>query len=390
MRASPGHVVVVGGGVFGAAGALELRSRRWSVTLLDPHRLPYHGASSTDVSKLVRMDYGSDVFYHELAEAALEAWDHWNATWPVPVFHEDGLLVLSRGPLSPGGFEHDSWRVLCDRGHVPERLDAPAIARRFPAWSTGVFRDGYFNRRAGWAESGLVVEQLVALARASGVTFVQDGFASLADAGSRLSGVTTSSGELIEADRVVVCAGAWTPALLPWLSDRLRSVAQPVLRFRPADPEPFQADVFPPWAAGIAESGWYGFPASADGSVKIGHHGTGEVVPPDARGEVSDEHVERARAFLAEALPALAAAPVVERRVCLYCDSFDGDFLIDRDPQRDGLVVAAGGSGHAFKFAPMLGSMIADAVERRPAPWGERFRWRLAGPARAEEARFVG
>jgi glycine/D-amino acid oxidase-like deaminating enzyme len=103
VRASPGHVVVVGGGVFGAAGALELRSRGWSVTLLDPHALLYHGASSTDVSKLVRMDYGSDVFYHELAEAALEGWDHWNATWPVPVFHEDGLLVLSRGPMSRAG-----------------------------------------------------------------------------------------------------------------------------------------------------------------------------------------------------------------------------------------------------------------------------------------------
>jgi glycine/D-amino acid oxidase-like deaminating enzyme len=292
--------------------------------------------------------------------------------------------------MMPGGFEHDSWRVLRELGHTPERLDATALARRFPAWGKGVFEDGYFNRRAGWVESRLVVERLVELARAARVTFVEDGFASFADVGSRLSGVTTSSGEKIEADRVVVCAGAWTPALLPWLSDRLRTVAQPVLRFRPADPEPFRAEVFPPWAAGIASSGWYGFPAAADGCVKIGHHGAGEVVHPDARGEVPDEHVERARAFLAEAVPSLADSPVVERRMCLYCDSFDGDFLIDQDPQREGLVVAAGGSGHAFKFAPLLGSMIADAVERRPAPWGERFRWRLAGATRAEEARFVG
>jgi glycine/D-amino acid oxidase-like deaminating enzyme len=210
VRASPGHVVVVGGGVFGATGALELRSRGWAVTLLDPHPLPYAGASSTDVSKLVRMDYGSDVFYHELAEAAIEGWEHWNATWPAPVYHEDGLLVLSRGPMTPGGFEHHSWRVLCERGHGPERLDAATLARRFPAWSTGVFQDGYFNRRAGWVESRLVVERLVELARMAGVTFVEEGFASLADTGSRLS-VATSSGARIEADRVVVCAGAWTP-----------------------------------------------------------------------------------------------------------------------------------------------------------------------------------
>ena len=382
--------MVVGGGVFGAAGALELRSRGWSVTLLDPHPLPNPRAASTDPSKLVRMDYGSDVFYHELAEAALEGWEHWNATWPDPVYHEDGLLVLSRGAMEEGGFEHDSWHVLRRHGHAPERIDASALARRFPAWSAGAFADGYFNPRAGWVESTAVVERLVALGRGAGVAFVEEGFASLVPGGLGVSGVVTSSDTQLDADAVVICAGAWTPALLPWLADRLRAVAQPVLRFQPSDPERFRAEVFPPWAADIARSGWYGFPASEDGGVKIGHHGRGMPVAPDAPGDVPEAHIERARAFLREALPALADAPVVERRVCLYCDSTDGDFLIDRDPQREGLVVAAGGSGHAFKFAPLLGPMIADAVERRPAPWGERFRWRVGVAPRAEQARSDG
>jgi glycine/D-amino acid oxidase-like deaminating enzyme len=381
---------VVGGGVFGASGALELRERGWSVTLLDAHPVPYHGASSADVSKLVRMDYGSDLFYHELAEAALEGWDHWNAAWPSRVWHEDGLLVLSRGPMRGGGFEQESFRALQQRGYAPVRLDGPAVERRFPAWNAGIFCDGYLNRRAGWVESTAVVEQLLTSARAGGVPIRQDGFASLLEDGSRVGGVKTGSGERIEADQVVMCAGAWTPTLLPWLADRLWATAQPVLHFRPDDPDAFRAEVFPPWAADIAGSGWYGFPATADGSVKIGHHGRGSPVAPDARGEVTEEHVERTRSFLREALPALADAPLVERRVCLYCDSFDGDFLIDRDPQREGLTVAAGGSGHAFKFAPLLGPMIADAVERRPAPWGARFHWRFRGAARAEEARYLG
>jgi glycine/D-amino acid oxidase-like deaminating enzyme len=253
-----------------------------------------------------------------------------------------------------------------------------------------VYSDGYLNRRAGWVESTAVVEHLLELARAAGVTFRQEGFASLVEVGSRVGGVSTTGGLRVEADHVVVCAGAWTPTLLPWVADRLWATAQPVLHLRPSDPEPFRAEVFPPWAADIAQSGWYGFPAAADGSVKIGHHGRGAPVQSDARGEVSEDHVQRTRAFLREAIPALAEAPVVERRVCLYCDSFDGDFLIDRDPEREGLTVAAGGSGHAFKFAPLLGPMIADAVERRPAPWGARFRWRFRGPARTEEARFLG
>lgn len=360
------------------------------MTLLDPHTLPYEGASSTDESKLVRMDYGSDLYYHDLAEAALEGWDHWNAVWPSPVYHEEGLLVLSRGAMQPGSFEHDSLRVLGRRGYGAQPLDGPAIADRFPAWRRGAFTEGYFNPRAGWAESTAVVERLLELGREAGVTLVKDGFAALDHMESRVSGVRTSAGTRIEADRVVVCAGAWTPTLLPWLADRLHAVAQPILRFRPQDPSLFQAEVFPPWTADIARSGWYGFPAAADGGVKIGHHGKGLIVEPDARGEVTERHVENARAFLADALPALADAPLAGRRICLYCDSFDGDFLIGQDPQRQGVVVAAGGSGHAFKFAPMLGPMIADAVEGFPNPWAERFRWRLVGPSRKEEARLVG
>ena len=74
----------------------------------------------------------------------------------------------------------------------------------------------------------------------------------------------------------------------------------------------------------------------------------------------------------------------------MYCDSFDGDLWIDRDPDRDGLVVAAGGSGHAFKFAPLIGGIGADAVEGHDNAWASRFAWRERGEIRTEEARFAG
>jgi len=386
----PGHVVVVGGGVFGAASALELRLRGWRVTLLDPHPLPYEGASSTDISKLVRMDYGSDVFYHELAESALEGWDRWNADWPRPPYHQDGLLVLSRAPMLSGGFEHESQRVLGARGYAPQRVGPAQVAERYPAWRAEGYADGYFNRRAGWAESGWVVEHLLALARAAGVSVRREAFGSVALDGSRARGVVTARGNRLLADIVLVCAGAWTPTLLPWLGDRMWATAQSVVHVRAPDPAPFRPPAFPPWLADIAHSGWYGFPATANGDVKIGHHGRGAPVDPNTHREVPEAHLANVRAFLHESLPALAAAPVVYRRVCLYCDTFDGDFLIAHDPEREGLVVAGGGSGHAFKFAPVLGPLIADVVEGCPNRWAHRFRWRSVGEARREEARFGG
>jgi glycine/D-amino acid oxidase-like deaminating enzyme len=385
-----GHAVVVGGGVFGATSALELRTRGWDVTLLDPHPLPYEGASSFDVSKIVRMDYGSDVFYHELAELALEGWDRWNGEWPRPLYHQDGLLVLSREAMAPGGFEHESWRVLGDRGYPTVRVTGRSLEERFPAWRAGAYTDGYLNPRAGWVESGAVVDRLLALCDAGGVARRAEAFGALLEHGSRIGGVRTASGTEVRADTVVVCAGAWTPTLLPWLHDRLHAVAQPVLHFRVHDPAALRGPGFPPWTADIAGSGWYGFPALPDGRVKVGHHGPGLRVHPDARGEVADEHVDRARAFLREAIPALAGAPLVERRICLYCDTPDGDFLIDADPDREGLIVAGGGSGHAFKFAPVLGALVADAAEGRSSRWAGRFRWRTACGDRMEAARFQG
>ena len=112
-RPQIGHrVVIVGGGVFGCTAALKLQSRGWSVSIVNPGTPPHEDASSTDVSKIVRMDYGSDTFYHELGEIAIEGWRSWNRDWQQPLYHEDGFLILSRGQMKLGGYEHENRKVL--------------------------------------------------------------------------------------------------------------------------------------------------------------------------------------------------------------------------------------------------------------------------------------
>src|SRR5580698_4747251 len=150
-------VSVVGSGVFGVAAAKELRQRGFDVTLFDPGPVPHPLAESTDISKIVRLDYGDDETYTRLMESALE---RWRASSLAPFFHETGVLFLRRSPLDPGGFEHDSYELLTRRGHRLERLDRAALRRRFPAWSSEVL-EGYFNPAGGWADSGNVVRHLV-------------------------------------------------------------------------------------------------------------------------------------------------------------------------------------------------------------------------------------
>jgi glycine/D-amino acid oxidase-like deaminating enzyme len=383
------RAVVVGGGVFGVSAALSLASRGFEVDIIDAGPIPRPEAASTDISKIVRMDYGTDALSTELMERALPLWRDANLRWGEELYHQDGFLLLSRSPLRPGGFEHDSLMTLAARGHRVDRLDDASLASRFPAWTASLYPDGYFNPQAGWVESARALSRMIADARAVGVRVHEgEGVARFLEGGARVTGVVTSSGASLHADVVLIAAGAWTPLLAPQLAGVMWPVAQPVFHLKPHDPRAWRPPRFTVWAAAIAETGWYGFPATASGVVKIANHGPGRRVHPEAARAIEAGDEERLRAFLRESLPALSQAPLVASKTCLYCDTFDGDFLIGRDPDRPGLAVASGDSGHGVKFAPVLGEVIADAIEDKPSRFTARFGWRTPAARKAEGARW--
>lgn len=388
-------VLIIGGGIFGLTGALALQERGHAVTVLDHGPVPHPLAASTDISKVVRIEYGPDETYMNLAERARDGWLRWNQVFAEDLYHEDGILMLTKGAMQPGAFTYESYQLLQRRGHDVERLDGEAIARRYPAWNAAVYRDGYFNPKGGYAESGRVVAALAAQARDAAVRFQTDQFVEeiIAD-GDRVSGVRLADGGILEAEQVVVAAGAWTPSLVPDLKNVMRVVGQPVFHLQPPHPERFRPPHFHTFAAAVAQTGWYGFSLHPyENVLKLANHGVGRPIDP-RRDEriVSEEQKAVLRAFLAETFPALLDAPVVYTRLCLYCDVLDGHFWIDRHPYIQGLAVASGGSGHGFKFAPVLGDLIADAVEGKENRDLARFRWRELDAATVieEATRYQG
>jgi glycine/D-amino acid oxidase-like deaminating enzyme len=382
--------LIVGGGLFGLTAALELSGRGHHVAVLEQGQIPNLLAASTDISKVIRMEYGRDESYMEMAELARDGWLAWNDVFGEELYHEVGVTMLSRRPMAAGGYEYESYHTLLKRGHRPERLDGGQIARRFPAWNAERYLDGFFHALGGYAESGRIVERLAALARQRGIVLVEGQVVrNLTEAGGRVLGVETSTGDRFQAGTVIVAAGTWTRLLLPELGAVMRSVGQPVFHLRPDEPELFAAPRFTVFTADIANSGWYGFPLHPrERVVKVANHGLGLPLDPvQGVREVTAGQVRALRAFLADTFPPLAAAPIAASRLCLYCDTLDEHFWIDRHPEKSGLVVAAGGSGHGFKFGPLLGSLVADVVEGRPNRFAGRFRWRaLDAGARGEEA----
>ena len=343
-----------------------------------------------DISKVVRMDYAADAQHTAMGLLSLERWKAWNQRWGVDLYHEDGFLVMSQAGMAPGGFEHDSFHFLKGQGRELQRVNSERLRVANPAWNADLFVDGYFNPVGGWVESGRVIAMLANDAREAGVEIVEHvpGAMPVFLAG-RCTGIESADGRSWHAATALVAAGAWTPEVLPHLKNVMWATAQTVFQFQPVDPERFRAPVFPVWGADIAKTGWYGFPANSDGIVKVANHGVGRRVRASELRVMPEGEEERYRQFLRETFPELADAPVHSHRVCLYCETFDGAFWIDRDPEHSGLIVAAGDSGHAFKFTPVMGEIIADAVEGESSDWASRYRWREPTHASSDGARAV-
>jgi glycine/D-amino acid oxidase-like deaminating enzyme len=392
-------VIVVGAGINGVTAAIELRKRGHDVVLVDAGPLPHPLAASTDISKAVRTAYGADEDYTALAERSIRRWRQWNEEFGTKLYHEVGVMFVRHREMKPGDFEYESLKLLERRGLKVARMDTPQLWNRFPAWNPELYPDGILEIEAGYAESGRTVATLIESAKGAGVE-VREGckFVALDEVSGRitaviLSEVEESRGEglkiisrapstslgvtRVTGDVVVMAVGAWTPYLLPFTKKFFRATGQPVFHLKPAEPHLFAPERFPVFGADITTTGYYGFPTNRDGVVKIANHGAGREMSPDSpRRVVTADDEKKLRGFLASIFPSLADAPIVYTRVCMYCDTHDGHFWIARDPEREGLVVAAGDSGHGFKFAPVMGEIIADAVEGIENPLLKKFRWR--------------
>ena len=388
--------LIIGAGIFGIATAVELRKRGYSVTVLNPDQIPHPLAATTDISKIVRMEYGSDVEYMDMTIESMELWREWNDLFNEKIYHEIGFLLLSSESMDHESqkFEKASFENLIKKGFQPERLSTEKMAVQFPAFNNKKYKDGFFNKIAGYAESGRAVELLVKYAKEFGVKIMEGQTAEkIIIKKNKAEGVKTKEGELFNAENIIVCAGNFTPYLIPEIKPFFKITGHPVFHLKPKNPELFTPPNFAVFTADVSNTGWYGFPFHPkEKVVKIALHSEGLDLHPERDERIvykSDE--EHLRNFLKASIPALADAPIVYTRRCCYTDTLDGHFWIDRHPEINNLMVGSGGSGHGFKMGPIIGQMMADVAEGKSHKWSNRYKWRELGMETVlqEEARFL-
>jgi sarcosine oxidase len=345
---------------MGSAAAYHLAQRGQRVLGLERFQPAHVLGSSHGRSRIIRQAYFEDPAYVPLLFRAYELWARLEQDTGARLLDITGGLMLGE---AGSAVLDGSLRSAREHGIAHELLDAAAIRRRFPPFRPGPDTVALLEKQAGVLRPEAAVQaHLDAATRAGAELHFEEPIA----AWEALPGgvrVTTGRG-VYEAERLVITPGPWAPSLLAGLGLPLVVERQVQLWFDPAGGvEPFLPDRFPIYIWQVdGETAIYGFPAmdGPDGGVKAAfHHGGSATTADTLLREVRPEEVEALRLVLAEHIPALAGA-LRAAAPCMYTNTPDEHFVIALHPRHSQVAIAAGFSGHGFKFAPAIGEILAD------------------------------
>jgi sarcosine oxidase len=361
MSDSNPDVIVVGLGGMGSAAAWELARRGARVLGLEQFRLGHDRGSSHGQTRIIRQAYYEHPDYVPLVQLAYAGW--------YDLEQRQGRHLLTECPcLSIGPADSAlvaGVRASAQQHDLPvESLSAAEVRRRYPPFRIPDSDVGVLERSAGFLYVDDCVRACQDEARRLGAELRADEQVLYWEAGPAGVSVRTASGSYA-AGRLVLTAGPWAGRILAGLGAPLSVMRQVPLWFGTRDDGLFRRDRFPIFIAQTEQGHFYGLPAVDSAGLKVAqHYGAPELTGPEAvERSVGPADEEPVRAFLRAYLPD-ADGPLRRSSVCLYTLTPDRHFIIDVHPAYPHVAIAAGFSGHGFKFAPVVGAALADLVEK--------------------------
>lgn len=362
-------VIVAGLGGMGSAAAYHLAARGQRVLGIEQHTPAHSRGSSHGRSRIIRTAYFEHPAYVPLL---LHSYDLWRQ-----LEHDSGRQLLTiTGGLMIGPAESavvsGSLRSAQQHNLPHELLDASALRRRYPPFTPAADVVALYEQHAGFLDPEECVRAHLDRAGAHGATLrFEEPIHSWSVAASGVGVHVTTTRGTYAAERLVITPGPWAPALLAGLDLPLVVERQVLYWFEPyGGVEPFLPDRFPIYIWEVTPGLMlYGFPAQPGppGGVKTAFYRTEPRQPctPDSIDRAVHQHeVDHIRGWLARCIPSLNGA-FREGLTCMYTNTPDEHFVIGIHPRYPQVALAAGFSGHGFKFASVVGAILADlAIDR--------------------------
>jgi sarcosine oxidase len=354
-------VIVVGGGVMGTSAARWLAERNRATLLLERFEIGHARGSSGGPTRIFRLTYDHPD-YVRMARLALREWRALES--------EAGeTLLITTGGLDVGRAGRPSAQALEAAGEPFTYLPADAVRERWPGLRLDPAAEVFVQEEGGVCMAERTVRAQARLAAEAGATVLERTRAERIVATGIGAEVHTAAAAY-RAPVVVVTAGPWAAGLLGTAGIDLPLVPsfEQVTYFALEDPSPLPTvidwDVTPPQTP-------YTVPNPEEpGRFKVAIHRSGPPVDADERGFDPDpERVRRVERYAASRFAPHRTEGGTD--TCLYTNTPDGHFVLDR---RGSVVIGSPCSGHGFKFAPLVGRILADLATAQPAPLPiERF-----------------
>jgi sarcosine oxidase len=353
-------VIVVGLGAMGSATACHLARRGLRVLGLDRFSPPHAFGSSHGETRIIREAYFEHPVYVPMVQRAYELWRDLEQESGKTLLRETGGVMIGR-PDSDlvKGARHSAEL----HGLRHEMLTASEVRERFPALHPESDMVAVWEPRAGVLSADACIAAHLAQARGDGAELRYEESVLRWEPERDDVRVHTSQGEY-RARQLIVAAGAWISVFFPDLP--LRVERQVLFWFDHGR----ASEMFTPERCPVhlwqfdGRRFFYGFPNLGNG-VKVAFHHGGEITTVETvRRHVTSAEVEDIRAVSRRFVPA-ADGTLRASTVCLYTNTPDEHFLIDRHPLHPQVLIASACSGHGFKFSPVIGEILADLTQRK-------------------------
>jgi sarcosine oxidase len=359
MSKPQADVIVLGLGGMGAAASYHLAARGKSVIGIDRYQPGHRYGSSHGKTRIIREAYFEAPEYVPLVRRAYQLWRELENDAQTSLLSIHGLLTVgnANSELVAGVLKSsEMYGIAC------ESLDREDITRRFPGAVPAEDMIGVFEPTGGLLDPEKCIDVHLNLARANGAV-IRDG-ERVTSWRSIPAGVeVVTDQDTYRAEQLVVAAGPWTGEILSDLNLPLECWRVFFAHYDSVKRDYFTPDVFPITLWDTTGGSYYSIPYLPGQGMKVGRHDSGEVVDPETMKRTVDVAELRHQTETIERYMPGSTGRVLEAETCIYTVTPDHHFIIDRHPEFENVTFACGFSGHGYKFASVVGEIMADMCE---------------------------